>query len=215
MKKSCVIYDSWADQIINLPPEMAGEYAKAILMYAIYGEEADIENPAIKAMLVPVKKKIDEDSEAYQETIRQRSEAGKKGMSKRWNITNDNKVITNDNDVITNDNTVKQDVTNITVSDTVSVSVSDKDKKKSTEKHPSVEDVRAYCEERHNNVDPETFVDFYSSKGWKVGNQPMKDWKACVRTWEKRDGPVKTKVHNFNERKIDYSELQNMVGGKL
>lgn len=215
MKKSCVIYDSWADQIINLPPEMAGEYAKAILMYAIYGEEADIENPAIKAMLVPVKKKIDEDSEAYQETIRQRSEAGKKGMSKRWNITNDNKVITNDNDVITNDNTVKQAITNITVSDSVSVSVSDKDKKKSAEKHPSVDEVRAYCQERHNNVDPETFVDFYSSKGWKVGNQPMKDWKACVRTWEKRDGPVKTKVHNFNERKIDYSELQNMVGGKL
>mgnify|MGYP006923207367 CR=1 FL=1 len=101
-------------------------------------------------------------------------------------------------------------------SDTVTVTDTDKDKKKSIEKkHPSVDEVRAYCQERHNNVDPETFVDFYSSKGWKVGNQPMKDWKACVRTWEKRDGPVKTKVHNFNERKIDYSELQNMVGGKL
>lgn len=52
---------------------------------------------------------------------------------------------------------------------------------------PTVEEVRAYCEERQNNVDPEAFIDFYESKGWKVGNQPMKDWKAAVRTWERRD----------------------------
>ena len=52
---------------------------------------------------------------------------------------------------------------------------------------PTVEDVRAYCKERGNAVDPERFVDFYASKGWRVGNQPMKDWKAAVRTWEKRD----------------------------
>ena len=52
---------------------------------------------------------------------------------------------------------------------------------------PSVEEVRAYCRERGNRVDPERFVDFYASKGWKVGKNPMADWKACVRTWERRD----------------------------
>lgn len=52
---------------------------------------------------------------------------------------------------------------------------------------PTVEEVQAYCQERGNNIDPEQFVDFYASKGWKVGNNSMKDWKACVRTWEKRD----------------------------
>ena len=51
---------------------------------------------------------------------------------------------------------------------------------------PTVEEVAAYCAERHNNIDPEAFVDFYDSKGWKVGSAPMKDWKAAVRTWEKR-----------------------------
>ena len=52
---------------------------------------------------------------------------------------------------------------------------------------PTLDDVQAYCQERQNNVDPESFVDFYESKGWKVGNQPMKDWEAAVRTWERRD----------------------------
>lgn len=53
---------------------------------------------------------------------------------------------------------------------------------------PSIDEVRQYCKERKNGVDPETFVDFYGSKGWKVGKETMKDWKAAVRTWERREG---------------------------
>lgn len=52
---------------------------------------------------------------------------------------------------------------------------------------PSVKDVAEYCASRDNNVDAESFVDFYESKGWMVGRSKMKDWKAAVRTWEKRE----------------------------
>ena len=51
---------------------------------------------------------------------------------------------------------------------------------------PTVEEIKAYCEERKNGVDPERFFAFYESKGWKVGNQPMKNWRMSVITWEKR-----------------------------
>ena len=50
---------------------------------------------------------------------------------------------------------------------------------------PSVEEVAAYCRERGNNVDAQRFVDFYASKGWRIGKEPMRDWRACVRTWER------------------------------
>ena len=53
-------------------------------------------------------------------------------------------------------------------------------------KKPTLEEVESYCKERKNNVDPERFIDFYESKGWKVGKTPMKDWKACIRTWESK-----------------------------
>jgi len=49
---------------------------------------------------------------------------------------------------------------------------------------PTVEEVRAYCTERGNGVDPEAFIDFYEAKGWMIGKNKMKDWKAAVRTWE-------------------------------
>lgn len=51
---------------------------------------------------------------------------------------------------------------------------------------PTLDEVKQYCEERNNNIDPMTFIDFYSSKGWMIGKNRMKDWKAAVRTWERK-----------------------------
>ena len=53
-------------------------------------------------------------------------------------------------------------------------------------KPPTVEEVKAYCKERGNGIDAERFVDWYESKGWLVGTNKMKSWKATVRTWESR-----------------------------
>jgi uncharacterized protein YdaU (DUF1376 family) len=50
---------------------------------------------------------------------------------------------------------------------------------------PSLEEVKNYCEERQNHVDPEQWMNHYTANGWKVGRNPMKDWKAAVCTWEK------------------------------
>ena len=52
---------------------------------------------------------------------------------------------------------------------------------------PTVDEVRAYCQDRQNGVDPQRFVDYYSSNGWMVGKNKMKDWKAAVRTWEQKE----------------------------
>lgn len=74
---------------------------------------------------------------------------------------------------------------------------------------PDVDMVREYCIERNNSVDAHAFVDFYSSKGWMVGKNKMKDWKAAVRTWEKnRSEPKMNKngFNNFNGR--DYTDEQ-------
>ncbi len=53
---------------------------------------------------------------------------------------------------------------------------------------PTVEEVKEYCRERGNGVDAQRFVDFYEMKGWMVGKNKMKDWKAAVRTWEREKG---------------------------
>ena len=69
-------------------------------------------------------------------------------------------------------------------------------------KIPTIIQVKEYCTERKNNVDAETFCDFYESKDWMVGKNKMKSWKACVRTWEKssrnNNTNDRTTSHKFN-----------------
>ena len=61
-------------------------------------------------------------------------------------------------------------------------------KKKGRFTPPSLEDVTNYCKERDNTINPDTFVDFYTANGWvQSGNKKIKDWKACMRTWEQRE----------------------------
>lgn len=88
---------------------------------------------------------------------------------------------------------------------------------------PSVEDVRLYCEERGNNVDPQHFVDYYTANGWTQGKgKPVKDWKACVRTWESngitrnRTGSRRiltaAEAANAPATYIDMSDLDKLIG---
>lgn len=79
---------------------------------------------------------------------------------------------------------------------------------------PTLEEVKAYCIERNNNVDAQRFIDYYTSNGWLVGKNKMKDWKAAVRTWE-RNGYSKKETQNssydtneFYEAALQASERQ-------
>lgn len=71
---------------------------------------------------------------------------------------------------------------------------------------PSMEEVKAYCEERGNRIDPQVFIDYYTANGWVMGaGRPIKDWKACVRTWERRERA------NREQDSVPDSEYEEMV----
>jgi len=73
---------------------------------------------------------------------------------------------------------------------------------------PTLEEVQAYCAERNNNIDPQHFIDYYTSNGWLVGKNKMKDWKAAVRTWE-RNGYSSNKS---NSKPTQAQELDSFYG---
>jgi hypothetical protein len=70
---------------------------------------------------------------------------------------------------------------------------------------PSLADVQAYCAERGNSVDAQKFVDYYESNGWRVGKNPMKDWRAAVRTWERNSQQGDPKV--LSKPMLDMEEV--------
>jgi len=73
---------------------------------------------------------------------------------------------------------------------------------------PSLEEITLYCSERKNSVDPEKFSDFYTSKGWFVGKNKMKDWKSAVRNWERNNKKTDSKIFGKGKE----TEYFNTIG---
>lgn len=77
-------------------------------------------------------------------------------------------------------------------------------------KKPSVNEIKDYCIERNNGIDAEQFFDFYESKGWLVGKTKMKNWKAAIRTWEKRK--QQTSVSKIDIQLDNYNNAKKHLG---
>lgn len=84
---------------------------------------------------------------------------------------------------------------------------------------PTPEEVKEYCQQRGNKVDPNRFVDFYEARGWIAGKTKMKDWKAAVRTWEKYDNGKQQKpnnrFHNHEQRQYDHDIMADLMEKEL
>ena len=72
--------------------------------------------------------------------------------------------------------------------DKTSIDKTSIDKSESIDGTPTQDDVKNYCKERENSVDAERFFNYYEARGWKVNGQPVRDWKALLRTWETKEG---------------------------
>ena len=110
-----------------------------------------------------------------------------------------------DYQVTTNESTANQPTSNQQV--TTNKNVKNEKNENNTFTPPSAFDVLDYCKERKNNVDAETFISFYQSKGWMVGRNKMKDWKACVRTWEKSN----TEQPKQQKKEFVFSNCEGMT----
>ena len=91
---------------------------------------------------------------------------------------------------------IRKDKIREDIEDAEDINVPSKPSKRFTP--PTVDEVRAYCMERQNGIDPQRFVNHYQSNGWMVGRNKMKDWKAAVRTWEQREKPPQRKQTSSN-----------------
>ena len=80
---------------------------------------------------------------------------------------------------------------------------------------PSISEIQQYCEERQNTINAEKFFNYYEANGWKVGKNKMKDWKACVRTWEQNEKKYNqtSQKNNFNKSELDDKISLGDIGG--
>ena len=187
MDNSFIFHEAWTEAISQLDKDDELAIFRAVVDYGLTGQEPANLNGALYGLFCLIKKQIDFDKNLRQS----KSNAGKKGMESRYKNQQNVNTSNTSQQNLTNDNTSQQEITNdnLYVYDNVYVNdnvyVDKKNKQKKVFRKPTVEEVEAYCKERGNGINAEQFVNHYEAKGWMIGKQPMKDWQAAVRTWER------------------------------
>ena len=202
-KKSFVLYHDIRTPLELLTDEQRGKLFIALLNYSEYGDLPDFDGALLMAFAF-IRTSLDRDAEAWAEKRAKRAEAGRSGgLAKVANASNAS--------------SSKQNVANLAVPVSVSVPVpvnvntpntsvgretADKPPRASRFTPPTLAEVQAYVSERQSPVDPQGFLDFYAAKGWLVGKNPMRDWKAACRNaeswerWAKR--PDKNRIRSYD-----------------
>ena len=185
MMKYVKLYGDASDVVEELSDEEAGRLIKAVLRYALTRDVVELpgaERIVFKVLLA----QFERDQATYESVVDIRRTSGSKGGRERVAR-------------MANAASAKQKVANVKQNVAKSSKEEDKEKDKDQDEDkdcgvrrfapPSPDEVRRYCAEKGLAVDPERFCDFYAAKGWRVGAQPMKDWRAAVRNWARRDTP--------------------------
>ena len=208
-RESFVFYRSFYEGIKELPRDIQGEVLTAIMEYGLNGVTTENQKQITKAMFALIKPQLDANNQRFENGKKggrpkancNQTETETKPKQNRNKTKPEPNVNVNDN---VNDNNIsflekKKQKSDVAFSDLENENENSESpietlqtpkeqsgggRKKFT--IPTPEEVQAYCDERKNDISGQQFCDFYSSKGWKVGSQPMKDWKAAVRTWEIR-----------------------------
>ena len=210
-KEYVPIFLDWLEVTQDLLPEEKGNLIDAVIAYAAGLEYEHYLSGGCKIAFRFLKGQVDRNNAISD----QRSKAG--SNKKEQTETKENK----QEQMETKENKQEQTESNLPKE-------KEKDKEKENNKEnnkeksgrftpPTIEQVKEYCQERGNAVDPDRWFNYYSSNGWKVGKNPMKDWKAAVRTWEnneKQDNRPAGKVvqvlpaQNYNQR--SYNETKDV-----
>lgn len=227
MRDSFIFYRSFFEALRGMSSDNQGDCLMAVADYALNGKEPDNPKPEVRMFFTLVKPQIDANN--------QRFENGKKGgRPKNQKITeikpknnqektktepndNDNE---NDNYNLNNKNNLNNNYNN-NLNNNIFMDLIPEKQKKSEKRFqkPTLEEVKSYCQERDNKVDAEKWFDFYSSNGWKVGKNPMKDWKAAVRTWEKSSNKAQSQETTWQRnmrimREMDLENQREVENGK-
>lgn len=195
------LFENFAEVAEPLNDAELGRLIRGMMQYSSLGEIPEFEGNE-RYLWGAAKAMIDNQRQSYENKVT----GAAKAREKRTDINNNNIDIKN------NQNDIKL------------ISTQEKIRKEKIREDkittmrftpPSIEEVKAYCNERGNNVDPQTFVDFYEAKGWMVGSNRMKDWRACVRTWEKnrvdRGRGKQNPALNYKQNPISDTDFNALV----
>jgi hypothetical protein len=220
----------WGASVERFSDAEAGRFIKALFAYVRHGEEYDgssgREDPLIWQALETLREDVEslkqkETSQRIrEEAIKEKRRQAAKARWSKQTDANECKTMQMDANAQTSTICIANASQNKNIDTIKETPLKGSKEKRGRFSPPSVEEVDAYCKERGNKINAQTFVDFYASKGWRVGNNQMKDWKACVRTWEQRENsqagssqkPRLLRAQDYEQREYNEAEMEEALG---
>lgn len=232
-QKSFIQYLDTAKQWEMLSDSQAGVLIKALFRYCATGEQLQTDDGMLAMAFSFITTQIDRDSKKWEKTCERRADAGKKGGRPKKQDDHaeyeESKRFPDEDAESQKSNSFSEDDEKAKKADSDSDSESDSESdintygadkprthSRSKQKFipPTVDEVRAYCAERKNNIDPVYFVDFYTANGWVQGKgKPIRDWQATVRNWESRQPrpPEQSKGQGTQLSSIDMDTVSRLM----
>jgi len=202
-RKSFIVHKDSLVILDEMSNEQAGIFIKSIKFYQEKGCLPELDF-GLKMAITPFINQFQRDEEIYKKTCKARREAGSLGGKQK--VANASKSYQKVAKVADNDSKNKSESESKNESESEIKNNSDKTKKFIK---PNIQEIKDYCLERKNNVDVNKFFNYYEANGWKVGKNAMKDWKACVRTWEGNNFNNNTKTNDEPKFLSEYQHLLN------
>lgn len=219
----------WGASVERLSDAEAGRFIKVLYAYVRNGEEysgsSGREDPitwqALEALRGDVEsfKKIEADQKAKEDALHLKRQEAANARWKKQTDANECKSMQNDafasTSIICNAFASQNKNKNV-IKETTLTSGKEKRTRFSP---PTVDEVAAYCKERGNKIDAQYFVDYYATREWVLSSgQKVKDWRACIRTWEQRDNgqavqkPKLLRAQMYQQREYNEKEMQKILG---
>lgn len=199
MAEAFTVFEKFGDVCAALDVEDRKELIYAINMYGMFGEEVELPY-GLKPIFIALKEDID-----YSKDSRKRGAKGGRPKSKPPVCESCEPEVCETEKPVVSESSKPEVCEKPRETESQYKAIQSNTKQSRTKGKrfapPSVDEVATYCAEKGYTFDPETFVAFYESKGWKIGGSPMKSWKAACTTWQKRRGDRKEASHD------EYSNL--------
>jgi hypothetical protein len=201
-KKSFLLHIDSLDVLDHLTDEQCGQLLKAFKSYHS-GDELEL-SPMLSIAFTPFKNQFKRDLNTYENVCNRNKINGMKGGRPRNPENPVGSLVTQRNPEKPKKPDSDNDSDNKKDSD--SGNESDNDNKRKAKKRfspPSINDIQAFINEKSYHVNAEVFFNHYESNGWKVGNNPMKSWKAALANWNSREN----KPASVSEKERFYAEM--------
>lgn len=199
-------YD-WLDNMSELTDEEAGRLFRALLLYA-QGENPEFLGNE-RFVFPSMRAQIDRDKDAYEAVVERNKRNGSKGGRPKSNPENPDEPSGLFGNPENPDEPKTKTKTKTKTKNKINIGGAGGDPapKRKRFSPPSVEEVRTYINSMGYSVSAQGFVDFYTSNGWKVGKNTMRDWKAAVRGWQARENKPVDPRPRITERRVDFDAL--------